>query len=49
VVSDFTALGRSIIADRDPSDGSDEEPEKRGLVHGGSIPKRLSLSNGMSR
>lgn len=34
---DFTALGRSIIADRDPSGGSDEEPEKQGLVHGGSI------------
>jgi hypothetical protein len=35
---DFTALGRSVIADRPPSDGSDEEAEKRGLVHGGIHP-----------
>jgi hypothetical protein len=33
VVSDFTALGRGVIADRDPSGGADEEAEKRGLVH----------------
>jgi hypothetical protein len=32
------ALGRSVIADRPPSDGSDEEAEKRGLVHGGIHP-----------
>jgi hypothetical protein len=27
-----------VIADRDPSDGSDEEAEKRGLVHDGIRP-----------
>ena len=50
VVSGFTALGRSAIADRNPSDGSDEEAEKRGLVHGESILYTfILLSNGMSR
>ena len=38
MVWDFTAFDRSVIADRDPSDGSDEEAEKRGLVHGGIHP-----------
>jgi hypothetical protein len=50
VASDFTSLGRSVIADRDPSDGSDEDAEKRGLVHGDLSSKTvILLSNGMSR
>jgi hypothetical protein len=48
VISDFTLLGRSASAERDPSDGGDEEAEKRGLVHGGSTLSRvILLSNGM--
>jgi hypothetical protein len=48
VVTDLPALGRSVSADRDPSDGGDEEAEKRGLVHGGSIVSTvILLSNGM--
>ena len=42
MVSDFTAHGRRDIADRDPSDGSYEEAEKRGSVHGDLSSKRLS-------
>jgi hypothetical protein len=44
VGSDFTAHGRRDIADRDPSDGSDEEAEKRGSVHGGSILYKVYLA-----
>jgi hypothetical protein len=50
VASDFTWLGRSVIADRDPRDGSDEEAEMRSLVHGGLSSKTvILLSSGMSR
>jgi hypothetical protein len=44
VVYRVIALSRSASADRDPSDGSDEETEKRSLGHGASIVYKVYLA-----
>ncbi len=40
MATNFASFGKSVISDKDPSDGSYEEAEKRGLLHGIYPPRR---------